>query len=179
MEKPKKYGDKYNKDIKFVIISKLVIILFYIIRFFYNCKAVNYPKKRVMFALWHAHQCGVFTCNQMAKTVIMVSNSKDGEIISRAANAMGVETVRGSQNRGGAKASLDLLKRMTEANCNGALTIDGPKGPKRIVKKGVIELAKMAKVPVVPAIWWSKDWSFLKFNHGMNLDFRFLEQNLL
>ena len=44
----------------------------------------------------------------------MVSNSQDGEIISRAANAVGVETVRGSQNRGGAKASLELIKRIKE-----------------------------------------------------------------
>lgn len=161
--KNKTVKSRYSNDTKLNIISRLVIILFHIERFFYNCRCVNYPKERAMFALWHAHQCGVFSCNQLGKTVIMVSNSKDGEIISRAANAMGVETVRGSQNRGGAKASLELIKRMNEANCNGALTIDGPKGPKRIVKKGIIELAKMAKVPVVPAIWWSKDKTFMKF----------------
>ncbi len=43
------------------------------------------------------------------------------------------------------------------------MTIDGPKGPKRIVKKGIIEIAKMANVPIVPAVWWSKDITFLKF----------------
>ena len=52
----------------------------------------------------------------------MVSNSQDGEIISRAANAVGVETVRGSQNRGGAKASLELIKRIKEDDVNGVLT---------------------------------------------------------
>ncbi len=142
----------------------LVIILFHIIRAFYNCKCINYPEEKCIFALWHAHQCGVFSCNQNRKTAIMVSNSKDGEIISRAANAMGVETVRGSQNRGGAKASLELIKKIQNENVNGALTIDGPKGPKRIVKKGIIEIAKMTDTPIVPAVWWSPQKTFLKFN---------------
>ncbi len=155
--------ERYNKDKKFVLISTLVIILFHIIRFFYRCKCINYPKEKCVFALWHAHQCGVFSCNLERKTAIMVSNSKDGEIISRAANAMGVETVRGSHQRGGAKATYELIKKIKEEDVNGAITIDGPKGPNRVVKKGIIEIAKLANVPIVPAVWWSKDITFLKF----------------
>jgi len=154
---------RYNKDKKFVFLSRLVIILFHIIRFFYRCKCINYPKQKCVFALWHAHQCGVFSCNLERKTAIMVSNSKDGEIISRAANAMGVETVRGSHQRGGARATYELIKKIKDEDVNGAITIDGPKGPKRIVKKGIIEIARMTNTPIVPAVWWSKDWTFLKF----------------
>lgn len=152
-----------RKDIGMEVFSFLTIILFHIIRVFYKCKCINYPKVKCVFALWHAHQCGVFSCNQERKTCIMVSSSRDGEIISRAANAMGVATVRGSKTRGGAKASLELIKKIKDENLNGALTIDGPKGPNRIVKKGIIEIAKMAEVPVVPAIWWSPQKRFLKF----------------
>lgn len=153
-----------KKNIEREIVSFFVTNLFYVIRAFYNCKCINYPEEKCIFALWHAHQCGVFSCNQNRKTVIMVSSSNDGEIISRAANAMGVETVRGSKTRGGVKASLELIKKIDLENMNGALTIDGPKGPNRVVKKGIIEIAKMAKVPIVPAIWWSRQKTFLKFN---------------
>jgi len=93
----------------------------------------------------------------------MVSSSQDGEIISRAANGVGVETVRGSKTRGGAKASLELIKKIQHEDMNGALTIDGPKGPNRIVKKGIVEIAKMAGVPIVPAVYWSPQKLFLKF----------------
>ena len=93
----------------------------------------------------------------------MVSNSRDGEIISKAANAMGVETVRGSKTRHGAKASLNLIKKIQNEDYNGALTIDGPKGPNRIVKKGIVEIARIADIPIVPAVWWSPQKSFLKF----------------
>ncbi len=146
---------------------------------FYRCKCINYPDKKCVFALWHAHQCGVFSCNLNRRTAIMVSSSRDGEIISRAANAMGVETVRGSKTRGGAKASLELIKKIKEEDFNGALTIDGPKGPNRIVKKGIIEIAKLAGVPIVPAVWWSPQKTFLKFNSWDNFRFPLIGTKLV
>jgi len=160
----KNFLNTVKKKYAFEFLSCLVTNLFKLEKIFYTCKCINYPKDKCIFALWHAHQCGVFSCNMYKKTCIMVSNSKDGEIISRAANAVGVETVRGSQNRGGAKASLELIKRIKEDDVNGALTIDGPRGPNRVVKKGIIEIARMAGVPIVPAVYWSPQKRFLEFN---------------
>ncbi len=168
-----------RREVEKEIFSFLVIVLFHIIRAFYRCKCINYPKDKCIFALWHAHQCGVFSCNENRKTVIMVSSSRDGEIISRAANAMGVETVRGSKTRGGTKASLELIKKIKEENYNGALTIDGPKGPNRIVKKGIVEVAKLAQVPIVPAVWWSPQKTFLKFNSWDNFRFPLIGTKLV
>lgn len=156
--------NNFKKTHGFELICACVIALFKLEKIFYTCKCINYPKEKCIFALWHAHQCGVFSCNMFKKTCIMVSNSKDGEIISRAANAVGVETVRGSQNRGGAKASLELIKKIKEEDVNGALTIDGPRGPNRVVKKGIIEIARMTGVPIVPAVYWSPQKRFLKFD---------------
>jgi len=156
--------NRFRKKYGFELISGFVTALFRLEKIFYSCKCINYPKDKCIFALWHAHQCGVFSSNMYKKTCIMVSNAQDGEIISRAANAVGVETVRGSQNRGGAKASLELIKRIKEDDVNGALTIDGPRGPNRVVKKGIIEIARMAGVPIVPAVYWSPQKRFLEFN---------------
>jgi len=169
---------KYKNDKRINFLCDLAVILFHFSRFVYRCKAINYPKEKCIFALWHAHQCGVFTCNQMKKTVIMVSSSRDGEIISRAANAVGVETIRGSFKRGGAKASLELINKIKEG-ANGALTIDGPRGPNHVVKKGIIEIAKMANVPIVPAIWWSPDITFLKFKSWDEFRFPLLGTRLV
>ena len=160
----KKNLKEKRKDIMMEIFSFFAVILFKIEKIFYSCVSINYPKQQCMFALWHAHQCGIFTCSCKDKTVIMVSSSRDGEIITRAANGVGVETVRGSKTRGGAKASFEMIKKMKEEGYNGALTIDGPKGPKRVVKKGIIEIARMAGVPIVPAVYWSPQKLFLKFN---------------
>lgn len=175
IKKIKQLKKKYELE----IICFLVVNLFKLEKIFYKCNCINYPKEKCMFALWHAHQCGVFSCNLNRKTCIMVSSSKDGEIISRAANAVGVETVRGSKTRGGAKASFELIKRIQNENINGALTIDGPKGPNRIVKKGIIEIARMAKVPIVPAVYWSPQKRFLKFNSWDEFRFPLIGTNLV
>lgn len=158
---------KFYKDIVYSILEALTVIFFHMIRAQYKCKSINYPKQKCIFALWHAHQCGVYTCQVESKerdTIIMVSRSYDGNVISRAANAMGVKTVRGSLGRQGARqATLEMIKKITKENMNGALTVDGPRGPKRIVQKGVVEIARVANVPIVPAVWWSPQKRFLKF----------------
>ncbi len=138
--------------------------LFRLEKIFYFCKCINFPKEKCLFAIWHAHQCGVHACNLRKKTCAMVSSSLDGEIISRAANAVGVTTVRGSATRGGASASLELIKKIKDEDYCGVITIDGPKGPNRVVKKGIIELAKLSAVPIVPAVYWSPQKLFLEFN---------------
>ena len=93
----------------------------------------------------------------------MVSSSKDGEIVARAAQGVGLSTVRGSATRGGAKASLEMIKKIKEENISGALMVDGPKGPNRKVKKGIIEIAKITQVPIVPVVSWSPQKRYLKF----------------
>ena len=175
----KKTLEEKRKDVMMEVFSFFAVIFFKFEKIFYKCKSINYPKKQCIFALWHAHQCGIFTCSQKDKTVIMVSSSRDGEIISRAANGVGVETVRGSKTRGGAKASLEMIKKMKEEGYNGALTIDGPKGPKKIVKKGIIEIARMAGVPIVPAVYWSPQKLFLKFNSWDEFRFPLVGTNLV
>ena len=91
-------------------------------------------------------------------------SSQDGEIISRASEAVGLTTVRGSKTRGGAKASLELIRKIKEEDFYGLITIDGPKGPNRVVKKGIIDIARMSGTPIIPAVYWSPQKRFLKFN---------------
>ena len=91
----------------------------------------------------------------------MISRSKDGEIIARAAEIMGLKTVRGSITRGGASATLELVERIKHGD-NGAITVDGPKGPNRVVKKGIIEIAKITGVPIVPITWYSPSKGYIK-----------------
>ena len=145
--------------------------LFRFEKLFYFCKCINFPKEKCVFAIWHAHQCGVHACNLRMKTCAMVSSSLDGEIISRAANAVGVTTVRGSATRGGANASLEMIRKIKDEDFCGVITIDGPRGPNRVVKKGVIEIAKLSGVPIVPAVYWSPQKLFLRFNSWDNFRF--------
>ena len=92
----------------------------------------------------------------------MISNSADGEIIAQAGAAMGLNVVRGSHNRKGATATIEMINAIKAGN-NGAITIDGPRGPKHKVKKGIIEVARLTGAPIVPMSWYSPSPFFLKF----------------
>ncbi len=146
-----------------LILKTIVGILFKIQSYFYKATNINYPEKPCIFALWHAHQCGVYSFFNKEKINVMISRSSDGDIIAYATELLGIKTVRGSKTRGGMKASLELIDRLKNGEY-GAITIDGPKGPKRIVKKGIIEIARITGVPIVPMSWYSADFGFLKFN---------------
>jgi len=60
-----------------------------------------------------------------------------------------VELVAGSSTRGGARAFLQLLQLLA-AGRHVCITPDGPKGPARQVKPGVVHLAQRSGCAVVP-----------------------------
>ncbi len=163
---------KFRNESGFEIIANLVTWFYKLEKIFYRSKCINFPKEKCVFAFWHSQQCAVFSCCQITPTCVMVSNSKDGEIVARAAQGVGLLTARGSATRGGAKASLEMIKKIKEENASGALMVDGPKGPNKVVKKGIVEIAKITQVPIVPAVTWSPQKRYLKFEKSWD-KFRF------
>jgi len=151
-----------DKNQQSKLFSFIVTLIFKIKRYSYCCKTINYPKTNCLFALWHSRQCGLYGLLEREKTYCLISKSRDGEIIANAARAMGLKTVRGSRTRGGARASLEILDILKAGN-NVAITIDGPSGPKEVVKKGIVEIAKLSGVPIVPFAWNSPSPGFIKF----------------
>lgn len=151
------------KNFRTKALAALVTALYNYKKFTFRCKNINYPKNtQCIFALWHAHQCGVYAFEDKEKLHIMISKSNDGDIIATATKSLGINVVRGSQSRGGTGATLALIEKIKEGG-NAAITIDGPRGPKHVVKKGIVEIARITGVPVVPMIWYSKSKGFLKF----------------
>ena len=79
---------------------------------------------------------------------VMSSKSKDGELISRPLKRLGFLPVRGSSSRGGAEALRKLIKLANKYSL--AITPDGPKGPAGSVSPGVLQLAYLGKIPIIP-----------------------------
>ena len=152
-----------DKEKQYKLFGLLVKIAFHIKKYFYDCKVINYPNNLngCLFALWHSRQCGVYGIPEREKLHCLISRSRDGEIIAAAAESLGIKTVRGSQKKGGTQASLEILDVLKEGN-NVAITIGGPKGPKEVVKKGIVEIAKLSGVPIVPFAWYSPSKGFIK-----------------
>jgi lysophospholipid acyltransferase (LPLAT)-like uncharacterized protein len=88
------------------------------------------------------------------KMHVLISTHRDGEMIARTMHRFGFNTVRGSTTRGGMTAAMQAVKALL-AGDNVAVTPDGPKGPVMKVQPGVVTIAEMAGVPVVPVTYAS------------------------
>ncbi len=83
------------------------------------------------------------------RTVIMVALNQAGEVEARILKRMGYYVVRGSVKKRG-KEALEDMKDILRQGGIAALVVDGPQGPVREVKAGVVELARFCRVPIVP-----------------------------
>ncbi|MBI3812213.1 MAG: lysophospholipid acyltransferase family protein [Nitrospirae bacterium] len=105
--------------------------------------------KNFIIAFWHGRQLMMPAVYGGKKISILISRHRDGELIARAVGYFGFHSVRGSTTRGGA-AALKQLIRSARAGDDLAVTPDGPRGPNQVVQLGVMELAKLTGLPIIP-----------------------------
>ena len=133
-------------------------------RHFTHIIEVNQPNvEPCLYAMWHGNQCAIFGLKNKGKTNVLISRSRDGDIVASGVEMLGFKTIRGSKGKKGAvEATLQMIEVLkNEENC--AMMVDGPKGPVHQVKDGAIKIAKLAGVPIVPMCWYSTNKNWLKF----------------
>ncbi len=104
---------------------------------------------RVIYAVWHGRMLGLILTERGKGICALVSQHRDGDYVSRIARSLGFNPVRGSPAQGGWRA----LKAMVREGLKGrdlAVTPDGPCGPIYRVKMGVVKLAQLTRMPIVP-----------------------------
>jgi lysophospholipid acyltransferase (LPLAT)-like uncharacterized protein len=130
-------------------------------------KQIN-GKKRVVAVSWHRHSIFLFYFfRNLGDRLILISQSRDGEITAGVAKQLGYTPVRGSSSRGGTEALQALINEMNSKDKSYlcGTPVDGPKGPARKVKKGMVVLAKETGSYLIPmacsgtrVITFSKSW---------------------
>ena len=80
---------------------------------------------------------------------LLISSSKDGELLARTMKYFNHDTVRGSSSRGG-RAAFKKMLDLCQEGVDIVLTPDGPRGPRHELKDGVVQLARMSGRPVMP-----------------------------
>jgi lysophospholipid acyltransferase (LPLAT)-like uncharacterized protein len=108
-----------------------------------------------ILAFWHAHLLLMLHSRWRGPMSVMISRSKDGEYIARVFQWYDVHAARGSSTRGGGAALRELLREARKGR-NLAFTPDGPKGPARIAKEGVVYAAQATGLPIVPIAFAAK-----------------------
>ena len=91
----------------------------------------------------------------------MVSRSKDGDMTSFIMDKVGISTVRGSSSRGGKEVRDAMVKKVTEGVV-GAITVDGPRGPRRVLKRGIVDIARKTGAPILPLTAYGESSWILK-----------------
>jgi hypothetical protein len=108
-----------------------------------------------VMAFWHAHLLLMLHSRYRRPIMVMLSQSKDGEYMARVFDHYGAESARGSSTRGGTRALREMI-RAARAGKNIVFTPDGPKGPARVAKDGVVLAAQATGLPIVPVAFAAK-----------------------
>ena len=111
-------------------------------------------KKPFILAFWHGTLLLMVHAFKSEKRTFLVSFHRDGELITRVIKKFGIEATRGSTTKGGTKALLSLVRRARHGY-SIAFTPDGPRGPQRKVQQGIIELARISSIPIIPVGFWA------------------------
>jgi len=123
----------------------------------------------VILCSWHQRFFGGFYLPRIfdESPCIMISQSRDGDFIAGIVRRIGWIPVRGSNSRGGRKALQQMIARVSENRLGGHI-VDGPTGPPRVVKPGVITLAQKSGAALCPAyISYEKPWIFNSWDRFM------------
>ena len=124
------------------------------------------PAQPVIFCIWHnrlalcpsLYRQGIQRPSPGRHLAAMVSASRDGGLLARVLELFGVQPVRGSTSRRGPQALLELTS-WAERGFDLAITPDGPRGPRYRVQEGVLALAQVTGLPIVP-VAYHLAWKF-------------------
>lgn len=121
-----------------------------------------HPQKTFVYALWHQNLISAIFSHIGERFTMVISESKDGELVAVTCEKFGHLPTRGSSTRGGKKAMVEIVKNMKKG-FPGAITVDGPKGPPQVVKPGIIEIARLCHCAILPLSPYAKtNWVFKK-----------------
>ena len=135
--------------ILFFIEKHIIAIFLLLLGFTFRYKLLTpQPKGIVIYAFWHRNIIPLMLLKKFKKIVILVSSSKDGELIAGPAKVLGYQPVRGSSRRGGTKAVKEIIKLSNRFSIG--VTPDGPKGPKEKIKDGLLYIAYFTHLPIIP-----------------------------
>lgn len=107
------------------------------------------PNGNLIYAFWHNRMVMLAFTHRHRNIQVLSSTSRDGQLMMAVLRRMGYGNVPGSSSRGGA-SGLRKMARLCRRGLDAAFTVDGPRGPRGSVKSGIITLAAIGQVPILP-----------------------------
>jgi lysophospholipid acyltransferase (LPLAT)-like uncharacterized protein len=136
-----------------------VFLFFYrILAFTWRKKVIYHPttqklvdtKAPFAIACWHQNNLTNMWLNKVVNALIMASPSLEGRLIGLAIEKIGGTIAWGSSRKQPIAALKSIVRLTRETGKCPVITVDGPIGPRHVPKPGILEVARLAKLPVVP-----------------------------
>jgi lysophospholipid acyltransferase (LPLAT)-like uncharacterized protein len=113
--------------------------------------------QRILIVMGYARRFGEFS------PAVMISRSRDGDMIADIYRRFHFRPVRGSSSRGGREALAAIVADLS-TNPFAVHILDGPQGPRGVIKAGIIRMAQLSGAPIVPVYisvnraWILRSW---------------------
>ncbi len=118
-------------------------------------------EKNAIFAFWHGRMMLLPAINPPLKMHVLISEHRDGKLISQVIHHFGQDTVVGSSSKGGTEAVRNIVRLLKKGD-NISITPDGPRGPNQQAEMGIVTIAKLSQKPILPVTFFSSKHKRLK-----------------
>jgi lysophospholipid acyltransferase (LPLAT)-like uncharacterized protein len=113
-----------------------------------NWEAARRLGKGLIYTFWHREIFAATWFWRKRGIVVMTSQNFDGEYIARIIRWHGYGAARGSSSRGAGRALVEMI-RCLRAGVDTAFTIDGPRGPRFVAKRGAVILSRASGAAIL------------------------------
>jgi lysophospholipid acyltransferase (LPLAT)-like uncharacterized protein len=113
-----------------------------------NWEAARRLGKGLIYTFWHREIFAATWFWRKRGIVVMTSQNFDGEYIARIIQWHGYGAARGSSSRGAGRALVEMI-RCHRAGHDTAFTIDGPRGPRYVAKRGSVILSRASGAAIL------------------------------
>ena len=107
--------------------------------------------ERFLYCTWHDAILLPIFAGKPRNMAALVSRHQDGSYLAEGMKLVNITPVRGSTNRGGSAALKQLMREAQ--NKHITITPDGPRGPRRKMKPGIVYLASQTGRAIVPMLF--------------------------
>lgn len=115
----------------------------------HHWEATVSPGSPTVFLFWHEVLLPLVWHHRKRNFSTIVSDSRDGDYVSDLAKTLGYRVIRGSSSKGATRVLLAAVTELREGHSVG-FAPDGPRGPRRTLKPGVLAAAQRANVTILP-----------------------------
>lgn len=107
-------------------------------------------KGKFVLTLWHGRIFYLFYhCRNITDFYLLISPSRDGDILARLGQLVGYSVIRGSSFKNAVPSARSLIKVLKREG-RVAIIADGSRGPCLKVQPGLLQIAGITGAPVIP-----------------------------